>query len=288
MVMLHHYSQYVISHDISNAILYQLLSTQGGYLGVAIFFFLSGYGLMESESKSHLNLKTFFKRRFLKIYLPVLLISFIWMLASPFLLTKVPFSGFEIQIGGITLTISNILLDFGDEVLWFIKVLFILYAIFYIFSEIWIFNRVVGLIFIVLMTAAVTVYYKSISVPYFAIGVILSNYKSREIRILVTLWIALICYACLGFFFYETNVAGHSAINASLIGTFILAMSLRTWEIKVPSMLGVMSFDLYIVHNKVLCTLKQYNTEVSLWVFLFVTIFFTLSFCLFRTKVLKI
>lgn len=100
MVMLHHYSQYVISHEISHAIPYQLLSTQGGYLGVAIFFFLSGYGLMESESKSHLNLKTFFKRRFLKIYLPVLLISFIWMLASPFLLTKVPFSGFEIQIGG--------------------------------------------------------------------------------------------------------------------------------------------------------------------------------------------
>lgn len=100
MIMLHHYSQYVISHGISEAIPFQLLSTQGGYFGVAIFFFLSGYGLMESEQKSHLDLYAFFKRRFLKIYLPVLLVSTIWMFVSPFILTKSPFVGLEMPIGG--------------------------------------------------------------------------------------------------------------------------------------------------------------------------------------------
>lgn len=45
MVALHHYSQYVLSNDISNNIIYQIFSTQGGYLGVGVFFFLSGFGL---------------------------------------------------------------------------------------------------------------------------------------------------------------------------------------------------------------------------------------------------
>ena len=58
---------------------FYLTATQNGYLGVAIFFFLSGYGLMESEAKSHLGLKTFFRRRFLKIYLPVLLVTALWL-----------------------------------------------------------------------------------------------------------------------------------------------------------------------------------------------------------------
>lgn len=53
--------------------------SQGGNIGVAIFFFLSGYGLMMSEMKSHLPLKVFFRRRFCKIYLPVLLVTAIWL-----------------------------------------------------------------------------------------------------------------------------------------------------------------------------------------------------------------
>ncbi len=56
-----------------------LIRSQGGNVGVAIFFFLSGYGLMMSEMRNHLNFKQFVKRRFLKIYLPVLLITALWL-----------------------------------------------------------------------------------------------------------------------------------------------------------------------------------------------------------------
>ena len=129
MVMFHHYSQYVLANEISDSVIYTILSTQGGYLGVAIFFFLSGYGLMESEQKSHLSLATFFKRRFLKVYLPVLLATILWMIVSPILMTTSPFDGIEITIGSIKFTIGNFLLDFGDGVLWFVKILFILYLI---------------------------------------------------------------------------------------------------------------------------------------------------------------
>jgi len=101
MVMLHHYSQYVCANGLSDSIIYKALSSQGGYLGVAIFFFLSGYGLMESESKSHLNLTEFIKRRILKVYLPVLLVSGIWLAVSPIMLAQSPFANsIELDWGG--------------------------------------------------------------------------------------------------------------------------------------------------------------------------------------------
>lgn len=55
------------------------IRSQGGNIGVAIFFFLSGYGLMKSEMKSHLSFGMFFRKRFCKIYLPVLLVTAIWL-----------------------------------------------------------------------------------------------------------------------------------------------------------------------------------------------------------------
>ena len=61
-VALHHYSQYVCANHLSENILYKVLSSQGGYLAVGIFFFLSGYGLMESEKKHHLSPIGFIKK----------------------------------------------------------------------------------------------------------------------------------------------------------------------------------------------------------------------------------
>lgn len=62
---------------------FYLLATQNGYIGVALFFFLSGYGLMESEIRRHLPLYQFIKRRLLKVYFPVLLVTGLWLLITP-------------------------------------------------------------------------------------------------------------------------------------------------------------------------------------------------------------
>lgn len=179
-------------------------------------------------------------------------------------------------------------MNFGDEVLWFVKTLFVLYAIFFLFSVFRQINATVGLIFLVAMTIGHFILYKSISVPYFSLGVILSLYKDQNIRILITIWVVAICYAILGFLMFETNFAGHSAINAVLICIFILALSIRTWEIKIPAILGVMSFDLYIVHNKVLMAQICNYDEVPLWLFVTVSLTITVAFFFFRTKVFKI
>ena len=78
-VALHHYSQYVCANDLSECIIYKLFSSQGGYLAVGVFFFLSGYGLMESEKKKHLPTSAFLKKRLLRVYLPALLVTLLWL-----------------------------------------------------------------------------------------------------------------------------------------------------------------------------------------------------------------
>lgn len=79
MVAIHHYSGYAISTGYENNIILQAFSTQGGYFGIALFFFLSGYGLMKSDQKTHLGAKAFFTKRMGKVFLPVLLITTIWL-----------------------------------------------------------------------------------------------------------------------------------------------------------------------------------------------------------------
>ena len=78
-VALHHYSQYVCENDLSECIIYKLFSFQGGFLAVGVFFFLSGYGLMESEKKNHLSPSAFLKKRLFRVYLPVLLVTVLWL-----------------------------------------------------------------------------------------------------------------------------------------------------------------------------------------------------------------
>ena len=79
MIAIHHYANYAISTEYSDCIILRLFSTQGGYLGVALFFFLSGYGLMKSESKHHLGFNAFVVKRFGKVFLPVLLVTLFWL-----------------------------------------------------------------------------------------------------------------------------------------------------------------------------------------------------------------
>lgn len=79
LVMFAHYCNVKGAMGYSLNLFEIAIRSQGGNVGVAVFFFLSGYGLMMSELRSHLSFKQFLKKRFLKIYLPVLLITAIWL-----------------------------------------------------------------------------------------------------------------------------------------------------------------------------------------------------------------
>lgn len=79
MVAMSHYSGYALANGVSSNIIYKVIAATGGYLGVALFFFLSGYGLMMSDMKHHLGFVDFLKRRLSKTWLPAVLVSAIWL-----------------------------------------------------------------------------------------------------------------------------------------------------------------------------------------------------------------
>ena len=73
MVAFSHYAEHAL--DYTSNIVLRLLSMTGGYTGVAIFFFLSGYGLMMSERNKHKGFIAFLCSRLSKVYVPVVIVS---------------------------------------------------------------------------------------------------------------------------------------------------------------------------------------------------------------------
>lgn len=293
MVMLHHYSQRVCAIGDSDLLVYKLLSNYAGYIGVALFFFLSGYGLMESEQNSHLNLYSFFKRRFLKVYLPVLLVTTLWMLASQFLGdTSQFYSTGSPNMWGRVLYACNLFVGFGDPVLWFIEVLIVLYISFYIFSCIYLRDKRLGLSFLALstvfntlLTAVLCGNVAAISVPLFSLGVMMSLIKNKKHAMsIIVILIGLLAIA----YSFCKGLAIPAEINLLVIGTLILVLSIKQIDFQFPAILGVISFDLYLIHNKVLMALKDSDVFPTIWMYVLITFILTEIFYLFRTKILKI
>lgn len=128
MVAFGHYASHAINFSTSPA--YRVTVMFAGNVGVALFFFLSGYGLMMSERKSHLALWPFIKRRISKVYLPVILVSFVWQL-----ILWPSGAGWERLPHLLYATFWG----FSDGILWFVKAILICYALFRIYLA---FNKV--------------------------------------------------------------------------------------------------------------------------------------------------
>ncbi len=77
-IVMHHYSQYALTNGVQSNWLFRAFSSHGGYVGVALFFFLSGYGLAKSNQSHHLSLVGFLKHRLSKVYIPVMLVTLLW------------------------------------------------------------------------------------------------------------------------------------------------------------------------------------------------------------------
>lgn len=220
LVAVSHYSTVVVINNQWSDSSFLRLWCQGGYIGVALFFFFSGYGLMESETKKHLSVTDFFRKRFLKVYLPVLLVSVIW----------IPIYYIFVDKNDAELNVLTILYDlfwgFRDCVLWFVKILFLLYGLFCIFAHLLHCQKVfIAHSFIALGTIGATwLAYQNdfpfISVPLFLLGVWSSNVKSKEFKgvplpFLLIMAMLMICGVC--FLFNRSADALHGVVNCAVL-----------------------------------------------------------------------
>lgn len=269
-----------------------VLRSQGGNVGVAIFFFLSGYGLMMSELKRHLNFKEFLKKRFLKVYLPVLLVTMIWI--------PIYYSITPPHCNSVIF--ADLLYKFGDPVLWFIRVLVLMYVGFYVFTLILTKNKLaaIGLLWISTAIVCIISYYSNGSfglnslsgIPLFSIGVILALFSSRYIKgmhvALFPLVLSFLCVSITMYFhdrFFENLM--HVIADYSVVGAIIVTLSRWNIAIKVPSLLALITFDIYLVHFKVLTFMQSITPELPILMFLMVTLFISISFYMIRTKLIR-
>lgn len=262
LVAVSHYSTVVVVNNHWSDSHFLRFFCQGGYIGVAIFFFLSGYGLMESDLKRHLGWMDFVKRRLSKVYLPFLMVSFVWIPCYYLLLSTQPMEWrtflYDIVWGG------------RDAVVWFIKILFMMYAVFYAFTALWRRNRfwahvvLVGGLGLCMAVSAYTFgAFSVMSIPLFGIGVYTSLYKrSRLMYVPVSYWLIALLGVVGATYFLIThdNIAAHIAVNAVvIIGVVSLVYVLNS--ITPPLLLSSSwlsaTFVLYIVHMKVLDVLTS-------------------------------
>lgn len=297
MVAMSHFSQYVGINDPSTNIVYKLFSSQGGYLGVAVFFFLSGYGLMESEQRHHLDIASFLKKRFLKVYLPVVLVTALWIPVFYCILNPTSMDQ-ETVGGGIWLIVSDLLFNFKDGVLWFVKILFMLYISFYLFALLWQHHEIRIYAWILLSSSVIIIYwladqwigyYAPLSVPLFGLGVFASIYKDVSWKYFNITFIPLLFCAIVTVLVTGLNaLALHALINYCTIGCMLILFTRYRLTIPGTVLFGAVSFDIYLVHDKVLMGMKAEMANGSLLCFVGLTLIATILFYLLRTKILKV
>ena len=220
LVAVSHYSTMVVINNHWSDSSFLRLWCQGGYIGVALFFFFSGYGLMESEAKKHLSIADFFRKRFLKVYLPVLLVSIIWIPIYYVYVSK--------EMG--TLNPWTMLYDlfwgFRDCVLWFVKILFLLYGLFCVFAHLNHRKHFIAAHAVMAVGTLLATWlahhngYPFISVPLFLLGVWSSMVKNRCVAgvpmpFVLVVAMALICGVC--YLLNRSEDALHGVVNCTVL-----------------------------------------------------------------------
>lgn len=217
LVAVSHYSTVIVvnNHWLDSQFL--RLFCQGGYIGVAIFFFLSGYGLMESELKRHLSFIEFVKRRLSKVYLPFLLVSLLWIPIYYACMHEGPISFLRIAY--------DIVWSGRDPVLWFIKILFMMYLVFYLFVKVkqkctdLVAHSVLiaGLLACMWISANMFGTFSTMSLPLFGIGIYTSLYKKFSLFKIPLFHVLTGLLALIGLGLYgliKDSVSAHVFVNA--------------------------------------------------------------------------
>lgn len=289
LVAVSHYSTVIVINNHWSDSSFLRLWCQGGYIGVAIFFFFSGYGLMESEKRHHLGMMDFLRKRLLKVYLPVLMVSLLWIPIYYLTVTDKPHSFFS------TTFIYDVFWDFKDCVLWFVKILFFDYVIFAVFSLLREKGKTLLSNIVMITGTAVATWlaihfgFPFISVPLFGIGVYSSllNDKTKKVPMSMVL-IAVMAIICGGIYLIiRDNGVAHGILNC---GVLLVALGVIYKLSKItppilPNYIIQATFVIYIVHFKVLDFMVANWGHIPFWSWTLATIVVTMLITAIKMKV---
>ena len=123
--MVHHFCSWLDGKGY-NGFLIDLIGLRGGVIGVTLFFFLSAWGLSESQNKNQYPFILFAKRRLAKIYIPLIITNivfyFFWLYFK------------QNRFNLVSFLLTSLNLKFYDGALWFCNtILVFLYIILFSF-----------------------------------------------------------------------------------------------------------------------------------------------------------
>lgn len=255
-----------------------------GFLAVGIFFFCSGYGLMYSYMNKENYLKGFLWKRFVPIYIPLVISNILYIIAGIFMKHE------KMDAVVIVKRILGIDLVCGSE--WFVRVLILFYILFYILGRICKNPKM----FVIALTICIIVY-RFVTIQYEnPLAIVISN----VFPFIIGIWCAYFDFSKLEYFIkkhykkvliilalmtilsfsYISVIRWHmpiiwteSKIMNDIAGTicqnmFVLLIIMISMRLRIKSRLavfmGVISYDIYLVHLLIIDILQRVLVEYSL------------------------
>lgn len=262
VIALHHYSQWGIDKGFVSGPIYSVLRSVGGDLSVTLFFLLSGYGLMASETKKHLGFVEFLKKRLWRLLKPF------WIANIIFVILYWIFSTSNIATSSL---LNAILSCFGfvafDGTMWFVRVLILLYVCFAISAQmkdkILLVMSFFSVSFILVSILCGEGSYLWSSVFAFPTGMALFRYKNILFPLARKLYVPFVALATycvllygLVFYFQLDNSIWHQLNNILIVIMLTVVVSHLPnnciENFRLPKWLDAY-YEMYLAHPKLLC-----------------------------------
>ena len=288
VIMIHHMVLRMSSAGI-------LLPFRGlGYLGVTIFFFLSGYGLTcSAEKKGKSYADGFLWKRLLIIYIPAVFANLLYM-GVQCIFFEASYTPSE-WCSGLLLMVDI------DSSMWYIIAAFMWYIAFWVGLK-----RFQGKKTKLLFFGAVSIVYIVVCLLLklsknwidtafmFPLGAVAGSYPEKlwkrvwNCRVAVWLPVSLaLCGGCMAFSFgKEDNFSLLLRIFSTFFFTAVLLLCLRLVDIsqnKPCALLGTITLECYLIHGKVIRLVRLYFGQVEakeIIIYLIVTAVCVAVFCL--------
>ena len=284
LIVLHHLAAYYT--QISFLTPFQHI----GYIIVAMFFFLSGYGLFYGVKNKNNYMHHFLLKRLPSIIIPYYIITCLY--AIVFLITKYDFNvtDFFTSFVGVNYIVPGS---------WYIVMQFLMYVIFYASFKL-LQNKEYKhkiILFFVLFVVVFVVFYAFVkdelytrSIFAFPLGMLYCNYKKRVEEIIKKHWFitamltTVLQIATFGIKFMGEYISNDfisyigSILSSSVFPIFVL-IYLNKIKIgnSVLAFFGDISLEIYLIHNVVLMTLSRYMSISNILIFVIAAFVITIS-----------
>lgn len=263
LIVLHHLSQRIGIDFIT------LPFIEVGKYSVSLFLFLSGYGVMISYINNKDYMRGFLRKRVLGIYIPFIISNIIFII-----IYKSEGRVFSlVDIIKYTLGIKII-----DPVMWFIFTIIVFYLIFYISFKytsirygkiIFSLGSILYLILGIILNLGTTI--TNISFAFWG-GIMLAIYKERFINFLDKRYIVkvILSICVLGITRVISVMAGNIFLRevvlniSTLTYSFLIIILSKRFKLngKSVAVLGAVSFEVYLLHNKLISLIPNINKSI--------------------------